>query len=45
MQAPNHTGPSDREQELERKVESLERQALAEMERLRKQLEEALLDN
>src|SRR5215469_18766558 len=46
MQAPNHSGPSDRE--LERKVESLERQleqALAEIERLRKQLEEALRAN
>jgi transposase len=48
MQAPNRSGPSDREKELERKVESLERQlerALAEMERLRKQLEEALRAN
>ena len=48
MQAPSHGGPSDREQELERKVESLERQlerALAEMEGLRKQLEEALRAN
>src|SRR5215469_18075669 len=46
MQAPNHSGPSDRE--LERKVESLERQleqALAEIERLKKQLEEALRAN
>src|SRR5215472_10678822 len=48
MQAPNHSGPSDRERELEKKVESLERQleqALAEMERLRKQLEAALRAN
>ena len=48
MPAPNYSGPSDRERELERKVESLERQleqALAEMERLRKKLEEALRAN
>ena len=49
MQAPNRGGSSDREkEELERRVESLERQlarALAENERLRKQLEEALRAN
>lgn len=48
MQASNRSGPSDREKELEGKVESLERQlerALAEIERLRKQLEEALRAN
>ena len=48
MQAPNRGGSSDREQELERRVESLEKQlerALAENERLRKQLEEALRAN
>lgn len=49
MQAPNGGGSSDREkQELERRVESLEKQlerALAENERLRKQLEEALRAN
>jgi transposase len=48
MQAPNRGGSSDREKELERRVESLERQlegALAENERLRKQLEEALRAN
>jgi len=45
MQAPSGGGSADREKELERRVESLERQlerALAENERLRKQLEEAL---
>ena len=48
MQAPHREGSSDREKELERRVESLERQwgrALAENERLRKQLEEALRAN
>ena len=48
MQAPNRGGSSDREKELQRRVESLERQlerALAENERLRKQLEEALRAN
>ena len=48
MQAPNGGGSSQREQELERRVESLERQlarALAENERLRKQLEETLRAN
>lgn len=43
MQAPNRSGSSDREKELERRVESLEKElerALAEIERLRKQLEE-----
>jgi len=48
MQAPNRKGSSDRERELERRTESLERQlerALAEIERLRKQLEEALRAN
>src|ERR1017187_9383765 len=41
MQAPNRVGSSDREKELERRVESLQQQlerALAENERLRKQL-------
>jgi len=45
MQALGGGGSSQREKELERKVESLERQlerALAEVERLRRQLEEAL---
>jgi len=45
MQAPGGFGSSQREKELERRIESLERQlerALAENERLRKQLEEAL---
>ena len=48
MQAPNRGGSSDREKELERRVESLEKQlerALAEIERLRQQLEEALRAN
>jgi transposase len=48
MQAPNRDRSSDREKELERRVESLEQQlgrALAENERLRKQLEEALRAN
>ena len=48
MQAPNHGGSSEREKELEQRVESLERQlerALAEIERLRKELEEALRAN
>lgn len=48
MQAPNRGGSSEREKELERRVESLEGQlerALAENERLRKQLEEALRAN
>jgi transposase len=48
MQAPHRGGSSDREKELERRVESLEKQlerALAENERLRKQLEEALRAN
>ena len=48
MQASNRGGSSDREKELERRVESLEKQlerALAENERLRKQLEEALRAN
>ncbi len=48
MQAPNRGGSSDREKELERKVESLEEQlgrAQEENERLRKQLEEALRAN
>src|SRR6266851_1649404 len=48
MQAPNRGGSSDREKELERKVESLQQQlgrALEENERLRKQLEEALRAN
>src|ERR1700693_6083086 len=48
MQAPNRGGSSDREKELKRRAESLEKQlerALAEIERLRKQLEEALRAN
>src|SRR6266700_7172386 len=48
MQAPNGVGSSDREKELDQRIESLERQlgrALAEIERLRKQLEEALRAN
>src|SRR5947207_1599160 len=48
MQAPNRDGSSDREKELERRVESLEKQlerSLAANERLRKQLEEALRAN
>ena len=48
MQAPDRSGSSDREKELEKRIESLERQlerALAENERLRKQLEEALRAN
>src|ERR1700690_78066 len=48
MQAPNRGGSSDREKELKRRVDSLEKQlerALAENERLRKQLEEALRAN
>src|SRR5213082_2004626 len=48
MQAPNRDGSSDREKELERRAESLQQQlerALAEIERLRKQLEEALRAN
>ena len=48
MQAPNRDGSSDREKELERRVAFLEQQlgrALAENERLRKQLEEALRAN
>jgi len=48
MQAPHDGGSSAREKELQRRVESLERQlerALAENERLRKQLEEALRAN
>jgi transposase len=48
MQAPNRGGSPDREKELERRIESLEKQlerALAEIERLRKQLEEALRAN
>ena len=49
MQAPNRGGSWDREkEELERRVASLEKQlegALAEIERLRKQLEEALRAN
>ena len=48
MQAPNRGGSSDREKELERRIESLQKQlerALAEIERLRKQLEEALRAN
>jgi transposase len=48
MQAPNRSGSSDREKELERRAESLEQKlerALAEIERLRKQLEEALRAN
>ena len=45
MQAPNDRDSSDREQELERRIQSLEKQlerALADIECLRKQLEEAL---
>jgi transposase len=48
MQAPNRSGSSNREKELERRVESLEKQlerALVENERLRKELEEALRAN
>ena len=48
MHAPDRGGSSDREKELERRVESLEKQlerTLAENERLRKQLEEALRAN
>src|ERR1017187_5044583 len=48
MQASGRSGSSDREKELEKRIESLERQlerALAENERLRKQLEEALRAN
>jgi hypothetical protein len=48
MQAPKRDGSSDRERELERRAESLQQQlerALAEIERLRKQLEEALRAN
>jgi transposase len=48
MQAPKRDGSSDREKELERRAESLQQQlerALAEIERLRKQLEEALRAN
>jgi transposase len=48
MQAPNRGDSSNREKELERQVESLEKRlerALAEIERLRKQLEEALRAN
>src|SRR5215468_2546910 len=48
MQGPNRDDSSGREKELERRVESLEKQlerALAENERLRKQLEEALRAN
>src|SRR5436853_7784854 len=48
MQAPNRDGSSDREKELERRAESLQKQlerALAEIERLHKQLEEALRAN
>lgn len=48
MQAPNRGGSSDREKELERRIESLQKQlerAWAEIERLRKQLEEALRAN
>ena len=48
MQAPNDGSSSGREKELERRVESLEKlleRALAENERLRKQLEEALRAN
>ena len=48
MQAPNRGGSSQREKELERRVESLEQQlerALAEIERLRQQLEETLRAN
>src|SRR6516225_2622842 len=48
MQAPHRHSSSEREKELERRIESLEKQlerALAENERLRKQLEEALRAN
>jgi transposase len=48
MQASNRGDSSNREKELERQVESLEKRlerALAEIERLRKQLEEALRAN
>jgi transposase len=48
MHAANPGGSSEREKELERRIESLEKQldrALAEIERLRKQLEEALRAN
>ena len=48
MQAPNRGGSSNRDKELEERVESLEKQlerALAEIERLRKELEEALRAN
>ncbi len=48
MQAPDRGGSSDREKELEKRIESLERQlerARAENKRLRKQLEEALRAN
>jgi len=48
MQAPNRGSSPNREKELERRVESREQQlarALAEIERLRKQLEEALRAN
>lgn len=48
MQAANPGGYSEREKELERRIESLEKRlerALAENERLRKQLEEALRAN
>src|SRR5437016_8532775 len=48
MQAPNRGGSSDRDKELDGRIESLEKQlerALAEIERLRKELEEALRAN
>ena len=48
MQAPHRHSSSEREKELERRIESLEKQlerARAEIERLRKQLEEALRAN
>jgi hypothetical protein len=48
MQAAGRSGSSDREKELEQRIESLERQlerALAENERLRKQREESLRAN
>jgi transposase len=48
MQAPNRGGSSNRDKELEGRIESLEKQlerALAEIERLRKELEEALRAN